>query len=75
MARETSSNRMRKAIEVSGGRRFLLALGAGITTSILQWFNKLDAAGSTYAMVIIGTVAAYITGGTYQKKIDKEPPP
>ena len=66
---------MRKAIEVSGGRRFIMAMGAGITTSVLQWFGKLDSNGSTYAMVIIGTVAAYITGGTYQKKIEKEPPP
>lgn len=52
-----------------------MAMGAGISTTVLQWWGKLDAAGSTYAMVIIGTVAAYITGGTYQKKIDKEPPP
>lgn len=45
-----------------GGRRFLLALGAGVTTSALQAFGKLDSAGTTYAMVVIGTVAAYITG-------------
>ena len=58
---------MRAAIESSGGRRFLLALGAGICTTALQWFGKLDPAGTTYAMVIIGTVAAYITGNTVQK--------
>ena len=75
MARETSQSKLRNAIEISGGRRFIMAMGAGVTTSVLQWFNKLDPAGSTYAMVIIGTVAAYITGGTYQKKIEKEPPP
>ena len=72
MAREISANKLRKAIEVSGGRRFVMAMGAGITTSVLQWFGKLDSAGSTYAMVIIATVASYITGGTIQKKIDKE---
>jgi len=58
---------MRSAIESSGGRRFLLALGAGVSTTVLQWFGKLDPAGTTYAMVVIGTVAAYITGNTVQK--------
>lgn len=61
---------VRSAIETSGGRRFIMAMGAGITTSVLQWFGKLDPAGTTYAMVIIGTVAAYITGNTVQKRSD-----
>ena len=51
-----------------GGRRFLMALGAGLMTTLLQWFGKLDPAGSAYSMVIIGTVAAYITGGTLDNK-------
>lgn len=58
---------VRDMIETSGGRRFLLALGAGGATTALQWYGKLDPAGGTYAMVIIGTVAAYITGNTTQK--------
>ena len=58
---------IRSAIESTGGRRFLLAMGAGITTTVLQWFGKLDPSGSTYAMVVIATVAAYITGNTVQK--------
>jgi hypothetical protein len=58
---------IRRAIETSGGRRFVMAMGAGIATTGLQWFGKLDPAGSTYAMVIIGTVAAYITGNTAQR--------
>ncbi len=61
------ASRIRSAIETTGGRRFILAMGAGITTTALQWFGKLDPAGTTYAMVICGTVAAYIAGGTAQK--------
>ena len=57
---------IRSAIESTGGRRFLLALGAGITTTVLQWAGKLDPAGSTYAMVVIATVGTCIGGNTYQ---------
>lgn len=53
-----------------GGRRFLMTMGCGAATTGLQWFGKLDPAGATYAMVIIATVAAYITGNTYQKRVE-----
>jgi hypothetical protein len=59
--------RIAELIENSGGRRFLITLGAGVATTLLQWFGRLDQAGSTYAMVTIATVAAYITGNTTQK--------
>lgn len=58
---------IRSAIETSGGRRFVLAMGAGITTSVLQWFGKLDPAGNTYMLVVIGTVGAYLAANTTQK--------
>lgn len=58
---------MRDLIEQVGGRRFLLALGAGVTTTLLQWYGKLDPAGTTYAITIGATVAAYIAGNTTQK--------
>jgi hypothetical protein len=58
---------IRSAIETSGGRRFVLAMGAGITTTVLQWFGKLDPAGNTYMLVVIGVVGAYIAGNTAQK--------
>lgn len=58
---------MRNLIEQSGGRRFIATVGAGVVTSALQWFGKLDPSGTTYAMVILGTVGAFITGNTVQK--------
>jgi hypothetical protein len=61
------SEQVRCFIDASGGRRFLLTLGCGVATTVLQFFGKLDAAGSTYALVVIGTVGAYITGNTVQK--------
>lgn len=51
-----------------GGRRFIMALGAGIITSILQWFGKLDPAGTTFGLTIVATVAAYITGNVQENK-------
>jgi hypothetical protein len=54
-----------------GGRKFLLALGSGCTTTVLQYLGKLDPAGSTYALVVIGTVGAFIAGNVVQRKIDK----
>ena len=59
-----------------GGRRFLMAMGAGVMTTVLQWFGKLDAAGATYAMVVGSTVAAYIAGNVTESiKAPKEPNP
>lgn len=60
------------AVATIGGRRFILTVGAGVVTSVLQWFGKLDPAGSTFALVVGFTVGAYITGNTLQKL--KAPP-
>lgn len=51
-----------------GGRRFVVTIGAGLVTTFLQWFGKLDPAGSTYALVIAATVGAYIAGGTMDNR-------
>ncbi len=58
---------MRQHLESSGGRRFVMAMGAGITSTILQWNGKLDPAGSTYALIVLGTVGAYLAANTTQK--------
>jgi hypothetical protein len=58
---------LRSTIEAIGGRRYLLVLLTGTSTTALQWAGKLDPAGSTYALVIVGIVGAYITGNTAQK--------
>ena len=57
-----------------GGRRFVLAMGAGITTTLLQWYGKIDPAGNTSMAVVIGTVAAYITGQAAETKFTGKPP-
>jgi hypothetical protein len=55
------------AMAACGGRTFLLTVGCGMATTALQAFGKLDPAGSTYALVVVGTVGAYITGNTVQR--------
>jgi len=56
---------IRSAIETSGGRRFILAVGAGVTCTVLVWFGKITP--EVFQWTVLGTVAAYITGNTLQK--------
>lgn len=55
-------------LQTLGGRRFLLAAGAGVVTSVLQAWGKLDPAGYSYFATISATVAAYITGNVQEHK-------
>lgn len=52
-------------IENTGGRRFIMAMGAGISCTVLVWFGKITP--EVFQWTVLGTVAAYITGNTFQK--------
>ena len=56
---------MLHVIENIGGRRFIMSMLVGFTTSVLTYVGKID--GTTYSLVILGTIGAYITGNTFQK--------
>lgn len=63
---------MRQMLESVGGRRFTMAMGAGITSSVLVWFEKITP--DVYQWIVLGTVAAYITGNTAQKVAPQQKP-
>lgn len=46
-----------------------MASGCGIVCTILVWFGKIS--DQVFATVVLGTVAVYTSGNTYQKT--KEP--
>jgi hypothetical protein len=60
-------------LDVIGGRRFLMTMGCGAACTALVWFGKID--GNIFRDVVIATVAVYIAGNTYQKKIDAQAQP
>ena len=72
-------NRHREGVEKMnlsqwGGTKFLATVGAGLATTILQWFGKLDTSGNAYMLTIIATVGAFITGNVVQAKNDAADP-
>ena len=50
--------------ETVGGRRFILTCTTQVISSWLLWYAKLTP--EAYSMIILGTVAAYIAGASYQ---------
>lgn len=59
---------MRNMIEDFGGRRFIMSMGAGISSTVLVWFSKIS--DQVFATIVIACVAAYITGNTAQKNTE-----
>lgn len=55
-------------IQSVGGRKFLLTVGTGVAANLLVWFGKIDA--STFSLVTLGTVGAYITGNAFERKAE-----
>lgn len=47
------------------GTKFIATVGCGLVTSILCWNGKIS--DDIYAMVILGTVGAFIAGDVVQK--------
>ena len=65
---------MRAVVEQLGGRRFIMAMGAGMSCTVLVWFGKITP--EVFQWTVLGTVAAYIGGNTTQKvKAPTEPSP
>jgi hypothetical protein len=60
------------ALDRLGGRRFLLALLAQLSSNLLVWHGKIG--GEVYSVVILATVAAYITGNVAQRRIEAGKP-
>ena len=55
---------IQKLIDSTGGRRFILTCTTQVISSVLLWYGKLTP--EPYSMIILGTVAAYIAGNTFQ---------
>ncbi len=59
-------------IDTLGGRRFLLTVVAQVSCNVLVWFGKIS--GEVYSVVVLATVAAYITGNVAQRSIEAKTP-
>jgi uncharacterized MAPEG superfamily protein len=53
-----------KMLISAGGRKFFMTLGCGMATTALCASGNIT--GEVYAIVIVGTVGAYITGNVVQ---------
>lgn len=47
-----------------GGRRFIMCMGCAMVCTVLVYLGKIS--GGEFVAIILGTVAAYITGNTMQ---------
>jgi hypothetical protein len=51
--------------DVLGGRRFILAVGLVMLTTLLTWFGKIT--GEVYSAVTITTITGLIIGNTTEQ--------
>lgn len=56
---------MSSGIAALGGRKFLLAILALVSASVLAWTGHIS--DGVYSAVVIAIVSGYITGNVYQK--------
>lgn len=61
---------MKLNYEAVGGRRFVLACATLVSATLLAYVGRLDSA--SYAAVMAAVVAAYVTGNTAQKWIERQ---
>jgi type IV secretory pathway VirB2 component (pilin) len=47
-------------------RKLALVVGCDIICTLLLWFGKLES--NDYALIVLGTVGAYIAGNVVQKQ-------
>jgi hypothetical protein len=66
---DQTTDRYARFIGWLGGRKFLGMLLALVSVTVLTYTGKVD--GSVYQWVMIGVVAAYVTGNVAQKQITK----
>jgi hypothetical protein len=52
-------------INSAGGRRFVVTVMSLVSAHVLAWWGKIS--GDAYGIVMVGVVAAFITGVTVQK--------
>lgn len=53
-----------------GGRRFLLTVATQISVTALVWCGKIS--DDVYSVVVLATVAAYITGNVAQRQVESK---
>ena len=60
------------SLDTFGGRRFLLTVAAQLSCNVLAWFGKIS--DDVYSVVVLATVASYITGNVMQRRIESGKP-
>lgn len=50
-------------------RKFLLAAGTILISSVLVWFGKIS--DGVFSTIVIAAISAYHTANVYQKKVEK----